>query len=40
MPRTLVALLCLCFAIPAQAKLGEAVPQLIKRFGKSFFGVR
>jgi hypothetical protein len=25
-----------CFSIPAQAKLGETVPQLIKRFGKSY----
>jgi hypothetical protein len=36
MPRTFVALLCFCFALPASAKLGETVPQLAKRFGKSY----
>jgi TPR repeat protein len=34
-PRTLVAFLCLCFAPSAFAKLGETVPQLVRRFGKS-----
>jgi hypothetical protein len=36
MSRTLVALVCTCFAVPASAKLGETVPQLVKRFGKSY----
>ena len=36
MLRTLTGFLCLCFSIPAQAKLGETVPQLVKRFGKSY----
>src|SRR5207244_2324776 len=27
---------CVCFAVPASAKLGETVPQLTKRFGKSY----
>jgi hypothetical protein len=31
-----IALLCTCFAVPASAKLGETVPQLVKRFGKSY----
>ena len=35
-PRTLLAFLCLCFAPSAFAKLGETVPQLVKRFGKSY----
>jgi hypothetical protein len=26
----------MCFAVPAYAKLGETVPQLVKRFGKSY----
>jgi hypothetical protein len=36
MVRFLVAFLCLSFALPASAKLGETVPQLVKRFGKSY----
>jgi hypothetical protein len=36
MLRALTGLLCLCFSIPAHAKLGETVPQLVKRFGKSY----
>lgn len=28
--------LCVCLAVPASAKLGETMPQLIKRFGKSY----
>src|SRR5438094_2866315 len=36
MLRTFVAFLCMCFAVPAYAKLGEAVPQLLKRFGNSY----
>jgi hypothetical protein len=31
-----VAFLCMCSAVSASAKLGETVPQLIKRFGKSY----
>jgi len=34
--KTLVALLCTYFAASAFAKLGETVPQLVKRFGKSY----
>jgi hypothetical protein len=36
MLRALTGFLCLCFSIPAQAKLGESVPQLVNRFGKSY----
>jgi tetratricopeptide (TPR) repeat protein len=36
MLRTLVAFLCFCFAPPTSAKLGETVPQLVKRFGKNY----
>ena len=36
MLRSLAAFLCVCFAVPASAKLGETVPQLTKRFGKSY----
>ena len=36
MLRTLVALLCMGFTVPASARLGETVPQLVKRFGKSY----
>lgn len=36
MLRALVIFACVCFSIPAQAKLGETVPQLIKRFGNSY----
>ena len=36
MLRTSAALLCMCFAVPVSAKLGETVPQLVKRFGKSY----
>jgi hypothetical protein len=36
MLRALIGVLFVCFSIPSQAKLGEAVPQLIKRFGKSY----
>jgi hypothetical protein len=32
----MIALLCFGFAVSASAKLGETVPQLIKRFGKSY----
>ena len=31
-----IGVLCLTFAASARAKLGETVPQLIKRFGKSY----
>jgi hypothetical protein len=31
-----VAFVCMCSAVSASAKLGETVPQLIKRFGKSY----
>jgi hypothetical protein len=34
--KSFVALLCMCFAMSASAKLGETVPQLVKRFGKSY----
>ena len=34
--RTFAAFLCVCFAVPASAKLGEPVTQLIKSFGKSY----
>ena len=36
MLRSFVALLWMCFAVSAAAKLGETVPQLVKRFGKSY----
>ena len=36
MLKALLGLLCFCVSIPAQAKLGETVPQLIKRFGNSY----
>ncbi len=36
MLRALIGFLCVCFSIPCQAKLGEAVPQLIKRFGSGY----
>ena len=36
MLRALIGFLCVCLSLPAQAKLGETVPQLIKRFGKSY----
>jgi S1-C subfamily serine protease len=36
MLKALASFLCLSLSIPAQAKLGETVPQLIKRFGKSY----
>src|SRR5712691_2728871 len=36
MLRTFVFLLCMCFAAPVYAKLGETVSQLVKRFGKSY----
>jgi TPR repeat protein/S1-C subfamily serine protease len=36
MLRALTGFLCLCFLMPAQAKVGETVPQLVKRFGKSY----
>ena len=36
MLKTFVALLWMCFAASAFAKLGETVPQLVKRFGKSY----
>src|SRR5213593_4664493 len=34
--RTFVAFLCFCLVVPASGKLGETVPQLVKRFGKSY----
>jgi TPR repeat protein len=34
--KTLVAFLCMCFAVSASAKLGETLPQLVNRFGKSY----
>jgi hypothetical protein len=34
--KSFVALVSLCFAVSASAKLGETVPQLVKRFGKSY----
>ncbi len=36
MLRALIGFLCLCFSTSAQAKLGETVPQLIKRFGSNY----
>ena len=36
MLRAFIGFLCLYFALPAHAKLGETVPQLVKRFGKSY----
>ena len=36
MLKTLATLLCICFALPAHAKLGESAPELIKRFGTSY----
>ena len=36
MLRSFVALLCFSFALPASAKLGETVPQLVERFGKNY----
>src|SRR6266849_4861142 len=36
MLRTFAGFLCLCFPVSASAKLGETVPQLVKRFGKSY----
>jgi hypothetical protein len=36
MLRKFFAFLCFCIALPTYAKLGETVPQLIKRFGKSY----
>jgi hypothetical protein len=36
MLRTFVAFLCFCSAVPASAKLGESVPQLLKRFGSNY----
>jgi S1-C subfamily serine protease len=36
MLRALIGFLCVCFSIPCHAKLGEAVPQLIKRFGSGY----
>lgn len=36
MLKSLVAFLCISFAASAAAKLGETVPQLVKRFGKSY----
>ena len=34
--KMLVAFLCTCFAASASAKLGETLPQLISRFGRSY----
>ncbi|PYK36545.1 MAG: hypothetical protein DME60_14605, partial [Verrucomicrobia bacterium] len=36
MLRTSIAFVCLCFAASADAKLGETLPQVIKRFGRSY----
>lgn len=36
MNKTLIGFLCFCLLSRAQAKLGETVPQLEKRFGKSY----
>src|SRR5437899_1320336 len=36
MLRSLISLVCISLCLPAQAKLGEAVPQLIKRFGRTY----
>jgi hypothetical protein len=36
MLRALIGFLCVCCSTTAQAKLGESVPQLVKRFGKSY----
>src|SRR5947208_9868075 len=36
MLKTAIGLLCLYFSMQAQAKLGETVPQLIKRFGRNY----
>jgi hypothetical protein len=36
MLKALIGFLCVCLSISAQAKLGETVPQFIKRFGKSY----
>jgi hypothetical protein len=36
MLRALIGFLCVCFSLPSQAKLGETLPQLIQRFGKSY----
>jgi hypothetical protein len=36
MLRALIGFLCVCFSISAQARLGETVPQLIKRFGNNY----
>jgi tetratricopeptide (TPR) repeat protein len=34
--KSLTGVLCICFAMSAFAKLGETVPELMKRFGKSY----
>ena len=36
MLRVPIGFLCVCFSISAQAKLGETVPQLVKRFGNNY----
>src|ERR1017187_3434092 len=36
MLRVLIGFLCMCFAMPAHAKLGESAAELIKRFGKPY----
>jgi S1-C subfamily serine protease len=36
MLRPLIGFLCVSLSIPAQAKLGETVPQLVKRFGRGY----
>jgi hypothetical protein len=34
--RTCIAFVCMCLTVSASAKIGETVPQLVKRFGKSY----
>jgi TPR repeat protein len=34
--RTSIGVLCFCLAVPASAKIGESVPQLVQRFGKNY----
>jgi hypothetical protein len=36
MSKVFLAVVCICFALPASAKLGETLPQLVKRFGKTY----
>jgi hypothetical protein len=39
MLKALISFLCVCFSLPAQAKLGEAVPQLIKQTSPAAFSL-